>query len=254
MRLIIFFLLFTIISESTSLTSVGTRQSRGSNVKSTRRNKTKLKSKTVRGDSDNEHQKRCKLCPDPPLNEDLDRREALFSLIGQVAAGLGTLFWAPKDSNAVYGADAKLEIPNVMDGINNRASGRQCLVESLGNRECLAYLDPDNKLWQNPDSGILLDRLQKAIAAFTEVPELVSSKKWSKISGILTGPMGTLSDTMNMLAKMSGDSMDLKSQTKTIKTTLYEINAAVERKEAEKILKLHEKATKDLIVYSQSLN
>jgi hypothetical protein len=211
-----------------------------------------LRSKTV--SEENQQKKRCKLCPDPPQNNDLDRREALFSLLGQVAAGLGTLFWAPNNSVAVYGTDAKLEIPNVMDGMNNRASGRQCLVESLGNRECLAYLDPDNKLWQNPDSEILLNRLQKATAAFTEVPEHVSAKKWSKISGILTGPMGTLSDTMNMLVKISGDSEELKGQAKAIKTTLYEINAAVERKEAEKILKLHEKATKDLIAYTQSLN
>lgn len=251
MRHVIIILLFSFIFDVTSLTSTS-HQRHGSKVKSTRRNKTKLKSKTIR--EENQQKRRCKLCPDPPENKDLDRREALFSLLGQIAAGVGTLFWAPKDSVAVYGADAKLEIPNVMDGINNRASGRQCLVESLGNRECLAYLDPDNKLWQNPDSAILLQRLQKSIAAFAEVPQHTSAKKWSKVSGILTGPMGTLSDTMNMLANVSGDSAELKSQAKVIKTTLYEINAAVERKEAEKILKLHEKATKDLIAYTQSLN
>lgn len=47
--------------------------------------------------------------------------------------------------------------------------------------------------------------------------------------------MGSLVDTMNMLTKMSDDASQLKGRAKIIKTTLYEINSAVEQKDSENI-------------------
>lgn len=91
--------------------------------------KTDLRSK-VDTTERNQKKNRCKICPDPEENPELDRREAVFSLLGQMSAGMSTLLWAPPESEATYCADANLEIPNVMDGINDRASVRQCLVES----------------------------------------------------------------------------------------------------------------------------
>ncbi len=125
-------------------------------------------------DCSEKEQPKCELCPEP----EIDRREAAFALIGTMWS-IGVL---PSPANAVFGADAKIEIPNVMDNMNNRVN-QQCLVESLGNRECLVYLDPENKLYKGADSQVLIERLETATAALAEIPSLVSEKKWSKVSG-----------------------------------------------------------------------
>lgn len=43
-------------------------------------------------------------------------------------------------SNAAYGDSAQILIPDVVQGISDRTN-KQCLVESLGNRECLGKFD-----------------------------------------------------------------------------------------------------------------
>ncbi len=199
-------------------------------------------------------------CPEPELDLDMDRREATFALLGQLwATTTGViasvaLLSSPQPSEAVYGADANIAVPNVMEGINNRVN-QQCLVESLGNRECLVYLDPEKKIYKGADAQVLVERLEKAIAALAEVPMLVSEKKWSKVTGVITGPMGSLGRTMDQLSKLCEDEAQLKliGLEKSIKTDLYAIAAAAEKKNGEQILKFHEKATQDLIAYAKAL-
>jgi len=89
----------------------------------------------------------------------LDRREAAFAMLGALWATT-TLAFPTQEAQAVYGSDAKIEMPNVIQGLNDRAT-KQCLVESLGNRECLVYMDPDNKLYQGADSQKLLQKVGK---------------------------------------------------------------------------------------------
>merc|ERR1712232_123401 len=102
-------------------------------------------------------------------------------------------------ANAVYGADAKIEMPNMMQQMADRAN-KQCLVESLGNRECLVYMDPDNQLYQGANTAKLLQRIDTSSVALTKIPELVDAKKWMNIKSIIAGPMGELLSTMNLLA------------------------------------------------------
>jgi hypothetical protein len=126
---------------------------------------------------------KCELCPE----SEMDRREAAFAMIGTMwSAGMipSAVLGSPKPAEAVYGADANIEVPNVMDNMNNRVN-QQCLVESLGNRECLVYLDPEKKIYQGPESEILVERLEAATEALAEIPSLVTEKKWSKVSTIL---------------------------------------------------------------------
>ena len=77
----------------------------------------------------------------------LDRREAAFAMLGTIWATSTTAFSFPEPASAAYGVDAKIELPNMVENMSNRAS-KQCLVESLGNRECLVWMDPENKLYQ----------------------------------------------------------------------------------------------------------
>mmetsp|Transcript_19311 Transcript_19311/g.28932 ORF Transcript_19311/g.28932 Transcript_19311/m.28932 type:complete len:255 (-) Transcript_19311:1246-2010(-) len=204
-----------------------------------------LKARVRSSDHKSKREKsKCDLCPEP----EVDRREAAFALIGTMWS-VGSL---PSPANAVFGADAKIEIPNVMDNINNRVN-QQCLVESLGNRECLVYLDPENKLYKGADSQILIERLEAATAALAEIPSLVSDKKWSKIQGVLTGPMNPLGVTMDKLSKISENEENCCKLEKVVKSDLYAIASAVERKQGDEIIKLHKKATEDLVAYAQAL-
>ena len=104
-----------------------------------------------------------------------------------IASGLAIAFTNPAVSNAVYGADAKIEIPDIVQGMSDRTN-KQCLVESLGNRECLVYLDPENQLYKGSDAKLLFERLGGSLTALKDLPIYIESKQWNKVNGVLTGP------------------------------------------------------------------
>ena len=59
-------------------------------------------------------------------------------------------------------SSAQILIPDVVQGMSDRAN-KQCLVESLGNRECLVYMDPENQLYKGSDNKLLFERLGVSI-------------------------------------------------------------------------------------------
>mmetsp|Transcript_16938 Transcript_16938/g.36624 ORF Transcript_16938/g.36624 Transcript_16938/m.36624 type:complete len:235 (-) Transcript_16938:282-986(-) len=172
------------------------------------------------------------------------RRTFLIS----AAATLECTIAKPSASNAVYGADAKIEMPDIVQGMSDR-NNKQCLVESLGNRECLVYLDPENQLYKGSDAGILFERLAKSIAALEDVPQYIENKQWNKVQGVLTGPMGTLSSTMNEIVKIVDDA-GVQSKCKVlsvdIRKDLYAIAAAADKKQVREASVSYEKAEQKL--------
>ena len=197
----------------------------------------------------------CGPCENPLDNDaELDRREAAFAMLGTVwAAGcLPTALVFPEAAQAAYGADAKIELPNPLQGLEDRNT-KQCLVETLGNRECLVYADDSAKIYQGADNKALLGRVEKASEALASIPDLVGSKKWSQVTGVLTGPMGDLVRTMGQLADLSENSGTAKDLTKKFKNDLYAIAAAVDRKEGDKALNYHSVATSDLVSFVKVL-
>ena len=195
-------------------------------------------------------------------NQDSDmdegRREAMFSMIGTAwslggiipAAALTSYYVEP--ANAAYGEDAKIVLPNAFEGISNRVN-KQCLVESLGNRECLLYLDPANKLYQGADTQILLARLEKASVALASIPALSEQKKWSQVLGVTTGPMGSLSDTLTQLIKLTENKEDAKKIAQLVKTDVINIGQAAQRKEGKDIAQMCLAAEKHLAEFVSSL-
>ena len=157
-----------------------------------------------------------------------------------------------KPAFAAQGDFAKIEMPNVVQGISDRVN-KQCLAESLGSRECLVYAEDGNRLYQGADAKVLLGRVEAAIQALGNVPALVESKKWSQVTGVLTGPMGDLVRNMLQLADLSENSAQSKKLIQTVKTDLYAISAAIERKDGAAALKYHQAATKDLLSFVKSL-
>uniref|UniRef100_A0A7S1V7Q1 Uncharacterized protein n=1 Tax=Grammatophora oceanica TaxID=210454 RepID=A0A7S1V7Q1_9STRA len=190
---------------------------------------------------------KCEICPETTREDpDLDRREALFAMLGWAAAVV-----LPPSAFAAAGAEAKIVIPDVYGAMSDRIN-RQCLVETLGNRECLVYMDDANKVYQGADSKVLLERIEKASAALATVPQLVEDKKWSKVTGVLTGPLGQLTATMNQLVKLSEKPIAADLAKKT-KLDLFAMGAAADKKQGKPILDAHEKATNDLVAFLEAL-
>lgn len=200
-------------------------------------------------------------CPEPAEDWLLDRRESLFATLGAVWATVtGPAFMAvglfPEAAVAEFGADAKIELPNPIKQSIDRAK-KQCLVESLGSRECLVYeSDAADKLYQGVDSALLLGRLEAAATALATIPSYVEVKQWSKVSGVLTGPMGELIRTMGQLSQ-SATSEDNVARSalciKRVKNDLYAISDAVGRKDGAQVLKFHADATNDLVAFIKAL-
>lgn len=193
----------------------------------------------------------------------LDRREATFAMIGNLwsrgilpTAAMSTLLSYPMRSDqaahAIYGSDANIQLPNVMDSMNDRIN-KQCIVESLGNRECLVYMDPENQLYKGADSDLLLLRLEKSTMALATIPGLVGKKQWSNIQGVITGPMGTLFATMNELGNLSEHPDEIADIAKKVKMDLFAISSATERRQTDIILKHHQSATDNLIAFVSTL-
>eukprot|EP00533_Pseudo-nitzschia_delicatissima_P013575 CAMPEP_0197270314 /NCGR_PEP_ID=MMETSP1432-20130617/6959_1 /TAXON_ID=44447 /ORGANISM="Pseudo-nitzschia delicatissima, Strain UNC1205" /LENGTH=310 /DNA_ID=CAMNT_0042735595 /DNA_START=149 /DNA_END=1081 /DNA_ORIENTATION=- len=188
---------------------------------------------------------------DDDESEDLeDRREALFAAMGGLWAVATTtsvssaVLGFPEASLATAGVDAKMAFPDVVGGMNDRNT-KQCLVESLGNRECMVYkeTDPDKLLYKGVDAQQLLDRTKKATAALGEIPALVEKKKWNDINGILIGPMGELSSTLTLLSK---DDATKTKLARKVKEDLFAMGTATTQRQQDVILKYHAAATKDL--------
>ncbi len=65
--------------------------------------------------------------------------------------------------------------------------------------------------------------------------------------------MNPLGVTMDKLSKLSADEEKSCRLEKVVKSDLYAIASAVERKQGDEILKLHKKATEDLVAYAKAL-
>ena len=178
-------------------------------------------------------------------------RDTLLSTIAAAAVG------RPIRANAIYGADAKIELPDVIQGMSDRQT-KQCLVESLGNRECLVYLDPDNQLYKGSEVPLLLERLNGSMNALQDLPSYIETKQWNKVQGVMTGPMGTLSLTMNELVKALGPNDPSKEKCKSlsiaIRNDLYAISGAADRKQVKDAMVAFERAEEKLNKFAVLIN
>lgn len=167
-----------------------------------------------------------------------ESRRAFLATTAALALTIAT----PAISHATYGADAKIELPDIVQDMADR-NNKQCLVESLGTRQCLVYLDPEGQLYKGSDAEILFERLGKNVQALKDVPSYIETKQWNKVNGVLTGPMGTLSSTMCELTKLADDDeQKAKKLSVDIRQDLYAISGAMDRKDPKQAMAAFEKA------------
>lgn len=145
-----------------------------------------------------------------------------------VAAGSGAVVF-PSITNASGGDSANIIMPNYIE----------YLIEKN------KVTDPADMLYKGPDIELQLKRIGEAGARLPEVAALAEGKKWSQVQGIITGPLGTLLQTMNNVASIAG-TKEAAAAAKSVKQDLNDINAASQKKDSTSCIKAAEKASTDL--------
>ena len=106
-------------------------------------------------------------------------------------------------------------------------------------------IDPNDMLYRGPDVETQLRRIGEAGNRLPEIATLAEEKKWSQVQGIITGPLGTLLQTINSVASISG-TKEAKDLAKLVKADLFEIGVAAGKRQSELCIKAADKTTKDL--------
>lgn len=89
--------------------------------------------------------------------------------------------------------------------------------------------------------------------ALATIPELAQDKKWSKVQGVLTGPLEELVLTMNLLTKISENSAQAAELAKKVKGDTIEIGASADRKQGDRVVEFYYKATNHLVAFVKAL-
>jgi hypothetical protein len=172
--------------------------------------------------SEKKGKKECRPCEELPDDDvDLSKREATFAMLGSIwAIGmLPTALVFPEAANAAYGASSNMPA--------------QGLIQERPKDRAKATVQ-----YQGQDNQRVLDRLEKQSDALATIPDLIEDKKWSKVTGVLLGPMGELLQTMGKLADTSENGVAARDVMKQTKLDLYAITAAVGKKNVDKATQL----------------
>lgn len=132
-----------------------------------------------------------------------------------------------KVANAAKDESANIQLPSYIDFLIERNTS----------------IDTSKRLYQGADTEIQLKRIAEAVARLKEIPDIAAQKKWSQIQGILTGPLGTLLQTMTTLSRYSDEARKAAGK---VKSDLLLIAKETSNKNTENIVKATAAAILDL--------
>jgi hypothetical protein len=110
--------------------------------------------------------------------------------------------------------------------------------------------DPSTFLYKGADPQVQLQRLLEASKRLNDINALVEDKKWSQVQGILTGPLGTLAETLNRIAKDS--SPEVQAKAKKVKEDVFAISLAASKKNANDVAAKTSAANADIKAFVQA--
>jgi hypothetical protein len=160
-------------------------------------------------------------------NGDHARRKFLL-----VSTGLAFFMQSSSPALAKYGDSSNMELPNYID----------YLIEKNESA------DQETALYKGVDPTVLLKRLQEANKRLGDIPTLVEAKKWSQVQGTITGPLGTLAQTINQIATPDS-SAKVKDASKKVKSDVIAIGQAAEKKKGAACAEMARVASKDLEIF-----
>ena len=103
-------------------------------------------------------------------------------------------------------------------------------------------------MYKGADSETQLKRLLDASNRLNEIPILAREKKWSQVQGVVTGPLGTLLQTMNQLSTVSKDAGKVASK---VKGDILLISQEAGRKNEDGVLRACADAQRDLEAFAK---
>jgi len=164
---------------------------------------------------------------------DSNRRNFLTTLVS-TSATFGIIL-SPGRAAAYSNEDgsANLKLPNYIE----------FLIEKN------KLVDEDSILYKGPNSQVQLQRLADAAVRLDAIPALAADKKWSQVQGILTGPLGTVLQTMTQVTSSSSNKTAqkaAKASLNTFKSDLLAIGEAASKRTVDPCIEATEKASLDL--------
>lgn len=173
----------------------------------------------------------------PYLFHSSSRRFFLQESHGFVLLTAATLA-TPFPASAKYGEGTSMELPNYIDYLIEKNTAAE----------------NSNALYTGADPATVLRRLADSERRLGEIRGLAEQKKWSQISGIITGPLGTLLSTMNQIVSIVSSSpaaspkktKQVQDTVKKVKADIFAIGQAANRKEPEGCTKQAAMASNDL--------
>lgn len=149
-----------------------------------------------------------------------------------------TALTTPSSAYAKYGEGTSMELPSYIDYLIEKNTAA----------------DNSEALYKGADPATVLRRLAESEGRLGEIRGLAEQKKWSQINGVITGPLGTLSSTMNQIVSIvSSSSTATPKRTKQVQETVKKVKADIvsigqgaSRKDTEECTKQSTKASNDL--------
>ena len=160
------------------------------------------------------------------------RRTVLETWVGSSSASI--LLWnhrAPP-AHAAYGDGSNIELPSYID----------FLIEKN------TQVDSSTFLYQGADRDVQLERISAAVTRIKSIPAIAQARKWSQVQGVLTGPLGTLIQTMNQI---SGSNKDALKAAANVKADLLMIGQAAAKKSEDACIAASEAALQNLETFSK---
>ena len=164
---------------------------------------------------------------------DTNRR---FFAAAVATTALATLNNNPEQALAKSGDSASMKVPGVGSYI-------EYLIKK---NEEQSGADESAMLYKGADLETQLRRLSDAANRLTEIRELAEDKKWSQVQGVITGPLGTLVQTMNTVTTASGGDKKVKDAATRVKGDVIAIGQAATKKSDEGCIEASDLAMKDL--------
>ncbi len=175
-------------------------------------------------------------------NATTTRTEFLSSMgsMGIMSALAAFTLAPPTPVYAAYGDNSNMELPNYIEFLIEKNSSP----------------DPSKILYKGADIEVQIKRISDAATRLNEIPKIASEKKWSQVQGILTGPLGTLVQTMNALCRdvESGSSKDselAKKAAAKVKGDIILISQEASKKNEGGVVKACDMAQKDLEAFAK---
>lgn len=167
-----------------------------------------------------------------PSTEQSRKKFMQIALSFSLSAALSTQRPAPV--SAAYGDNSNMQLPSYIDFLIEKNSSA----------------DQSKVLYKGADSEIQIKRISVAAARLNDIPLMAKEKKWSQVQGILTGPLGTLLQTMNSLCKET-DSGEAKKAAAKVKGDIILISQEASKKNEGGVVKACADAQKDLEAFAK---